>query len=360
MELFHCDVPFDLKLLNPNTTSCLTFRNKKEANIVEKIYTRIPIFIKENNNDNPWSANIWRMFNETDDSHLFIVKHKLESSGYLIDSNGHFSKGDNEYIRFYEAKMIDQFDHRFGTFENVTKNDIIKGNCRNLTPSELNNPTTLAIPRYWITKKDFEKFIHGKTSYQWFISFRNITNAGNERTVIFTIIPKEASGTLAPQVFLNCDANLGACLIANLNSFILDFVARQKVGGTHLNHFILRQLPVVPPETYKNNENFLLDIIVPKVLELIYTAYDLEPFAKDCGYEGTPFKWDDERRLQLRSELDAIVAHLYGVTYDELDYILETFPIVKKKDIANYGEYRTKRRILENYTKYIDIMEAAK
>ena len=350
----------DLKLLNPNTTSCPTFRNKKEANIVEKIYTRIPIFIKENNNDNPWSANIWRMFNETDDSHLFIVKDKLESSGYLIDSNGHFLKDDNEYIRFYEAKMINQFDHRFGTFENVTKNDIIKGNCRNLTPSELNNSTTLAIPRYWIPKKDFEKFIHGKTSYQWFISFRNITNAGNERTVIFTIIPKEASGTLAPQVFLNCDANLWACLIANLNSFILDFVARQKVGGTHLNHFILRQLPVVPPETYKNNENFLLDIIVPKVLELIYTAYDLEPFAKDCGYEGTPFKWDDERRLQLRSELDAIVAHLYGITYDELDYILETFPIVKRKDIAKSGEYKTKRLILENYNKYMDITEAAK
>jgi len=67
---------------------------------------------------------------------------------------------------------------------------------------------------------------------------------------------------------------------------------------------------------------------------------------------GPPFKWDEERRLQLRCELDAIYAHLYGVTKEELNYILETFPIVKRKDEAKYGEYRTKRMILEYYEKY--------
>lgn len=36
--------------------------------------------------------------------------------------------------------------------------------------------------------------------------------------------------------------------------------------------------------------------VLPRVLELTYTAWDLEPFAKDCGFDGPPFRWDKERR----------------------------------------------------------------
>ncbi|WP_229392057.1 hypothetical protein [Methanosarcina sp. DH2] len=65
-----------------------------------------------------------------------------------------------------------------------------------------------------------------------------------------------------------------------------------------------------------------------------------------------PFKWDEERRLNLRCELDAVYAHLYGISKDDLDYILRTFPIVKRKDEAKYGVYRTKDLIMEYYAKY--------
>lgn len=70
------------------------------------------------------------------------------------------------------------------------------------------------------------------------------------------------------------------------------------------------------------------------------------------GYTGEPFLWGEERRLQLKCELDAVYAHLYEITIEELDYILETFPIVKRKDIEKYGEYRTKRLILEKYEEF--------
>ena len=86
------------------------------------------------------------------------------------------------------------------------------------------------------------------------------------------------------------------------------------------------------------------------MLELTYTAWDLEPFAKDCGYDGPPFRWDEERRFLLRCELDAAYFHLYGIARDDVDYIMETFPIVKRKDEAQHGEYRTKRVILRYTT----------
>jgi hypothetical protein len=182
------------------------------------------------------------------------------------------------------------------------------------------------------------------------------------------------------------------------NRYAFDFTARLKVGGTDLNHFIIHQLPVLPPGRYTPN---LLAFIVPRVLELTYTAWDIKAFADDVwreadttlqaaimqaweanvaatgGHVGAqppawinlpssnlpwpthqgrqspfphpPFKWDEERRAHLRAELDALYAHLYGLTREELDYILDTFPIVRRKDEARYGEYRTKRLVLEYY-----------
>jgi len=93
----------------------------------------------------------------------------------------------------------------------------------------------------------------------------------------------------------------------------------------------------------------LSETIGKMVLELCYTSWDLESFAKDFGYIGPPFQWDEDRRFLLRCELDAAFFHLYGLSREEADYILDTFPIVKRKDEARYGEYRTKRVIQEIY-----------
>src|SRR5262249_46382643 len=105
-------------------------------------------------------------------------------------------------------------------------------------------------------------------------------------------------------------------LIANLNSFIQDYGARQKVGGTHMKYNVFRQLAVPPPLVYEMSPSWditisLADWLVPRVLELVYTAYDLAPLARDCGYNGPPFSWDDARRFAIRCELDAAFFHLY-------------------------------------------------
>ncbi len=69
-------------------------------------------------------------------------------------------------------------------------------------------------------------------------------------------------------------------------------------------------------------------------MELTYTAWDLQPFAHDCGYYGPPFRWDEERRFLLRCELDAAYFHLYGIDRDDVDYIMDTFPIVQRKNVG--------------------------
>jgi hypothetical protein len=153
---------------------------------------------------------------------------------------------------------------------------------------------------------------------------------------------------------------LAACLLGCINSLTFDYCARQKVSGSHLSTFIFEQLPVIPPQRLKRAD---IDFISPRVLELTYTAWDLQPFAQDMGYDGEPFIWNPERRAQLRAELDAYYAHLYGLTRDELRYILdpadvygpdfpsETFRVLKNNEMKQFGEYRTQRLVLEAWDK---------
>jgi hypothetical protein len=173
--------------------------------------------------------------------------------------------------------------------------------------------------------------------------------------VITSVVPRIGLGNSAPAWLVAAEHDQrGHLLAASLSSFALDFVSRPKVGGTHLNFFIAEQLAVLPPGTYDapapwNNNAVLYDWLTPRVLELTYTAWDLAPFARDLGYGGPPFRWDFERRFLLRCELDAAYFHLYELSRDDVDYIMDTFLVFKQRDNQRHREYRTKRVILEIY-----------
>jgi hypothetical protein len=144
-----------------------------------------------------------------------------------------------------------------------------------------------------------------------------------------------------------------AILPSLICSFAFDYSVRQKLGGLHMTFFTVKQLAVLEPTDLGRPLPWAAHSgstwLAPRVLELTYTAWDLEGFAADLGYHGPPFKWDPARRELLRAELDAAFFHLYGIERDDVDYIMDTFPIVKRKDEAAHGEYRTKRLILERY-----------
>jgi hypothetical protein len=322
-----------LQRISPNTLSCPTFRNRNEARIYDAVCQNSSILLATSSGESPWGWRSWQMFNET------------HEAGELVDCT---AVGDaSGMLRLYEAKLFHQFDHRYATFE-VNGNSV---QSRYSSPDNKCNPLFSSQTRYYVPTRIWEQRVAGEGyNKNWIVGFRKIARATDERTAIFSILPQCVTGSQTPVTVVNQEPQLVAALLANLNSFVFDFAARQRVGGTDLNHFIIHQLPVIMPTTYLSADRALLQqVIVPHVLELTYTAYDLKDFATDCGYTGEPFRWDEERRFLLRCELDAAYFHLYGIGRDDVDYILETFPIVKRKDEQAHGEYRTKRVILDIY-----------
>lgn len=179
--------------------------------------------------------------------------------------------------------------------------------------------------------------------------------------MIFAITPLVGFSHTLPLALIRAEKPW--LLVACLSSFVADYCLRQKMGGTHLTMIYLRQTAVLPPSVFADStglhgaEQPLEDFIGTRALELTYTAWDLQSFAQDYGYDGPPFRWDEDRRFLLRCELDAAFFHLYGIDRADVDYIMDTFPIVRRKDEAAHGEYRTKRVILEIYD---EMAEAAR
>jgi hypothetical protein len=157
------------------------------------------------------------------------------------------------------------------------------------------------------------------------------------------VLPAVGVNHKAPLIFVSVKQD---CFLATVNSFVFDYVTRQNIGGTSLGFFILKQLATLPPTTFNTERQ---SFIRPRVLELTYTAHDTGAFAKELGFAGAPSHWNPERRFLVRCELDALYFRLYGISREDVAYILDTFPIVRRKDEAEHGEYRTKRVILEIY-----------
>jgi hypothetical protein len=144
-------------------------------------------------------------------------------------------------------------------------------------------------------------------------------------------------------------------LCGNLNSFVLDFAARSKIQSTSANWFIVEQLPILPPSAHERRFGLLTarEIVAREVLRLTYTAHDMADFAREMGHvdeDGDvlpPFRWDDADRRQRRARLDALYFHLYGIGREDADYILSTFPIVRRHDERDFdGRYVTRDLIL--------------
>ena len=194
---------------------------------------------------------------------------------------------------------------------------------------------------------------------RWLQVFRGIAGSTNARTMLSDNLPRSGVGNSAPVVdYQNARAVASALVLANMNNLPLDWAARLSVGGTNMNFYIVKQLPVLPPETYLKESTCghpWVSLIVSRVLELVYTSREMNGFARDLGYEGLPFLWDEQRRHCLQSELDAIFAHMYELDRSDLEWILDapalgsSFPTLKKNEIGNYGEYRTKRYVFDAF-----------
>ncbi|MGL4465848.1 MAG: Eco57I restriction-modification methylase domain-containing protein [Planctomycetia bacterium] len=338
--------PADFSLLNPNTRTCPVFRTARDAELTKSIYRRVPVLLKEGAKDgNPWGVSFLRMLDMASDSGLFHTTADMEADGWKLDGNI-FRKCTAEYLPLYEAKLLHQFDHRWATYNGTDSRDV--------TIEEKADPFFTVKARYWVPAVEVAGRLRDRWDRGWLIGFRDICRNTHFRTSIFSVLPRVGVGHTAPLLMPEGEPTDVACLYASLCSFVSDYVSRQKIGGTHLTFGLLNQLPVLPPATYAqpflwDRSRTLAEWIKPRVLELTYTAHDLKPFAEDLGYNGDPFFWDDTRRAVIRAELDAAFFLLYGVSEEDAGYILETFPIVKQKDVDRFGTYRTKEMILDCY-----------
>jgi N-6 DNA Methylase len=344
----------DIALLNPISRNCPIFRDGRQAELVKALYRKAALRDPDASVLFRWDAEPTFLFVMSDHSHLFVTSDAFDRpiepriDDILRTVNG------TRYVPLYESKMFNQFDHRWSSLTS-------RGDQVETSDEQRADPQRVAVPRYWMKVADAEVKL-GHLPKEWLIAVREVTHATNERTAIATILPKYPVGHNAQVFAFREPASSAASLLANLNCFCLDFAARSKVGGSHLSSFILRQLPILPRSLFVQlcpwaASQQLEEWIQRRVLELTFTAWDLARFARDCGYPGPPFAWTAARRLAIRSELDAAFFHLYGLARDDVDYVMDTFPIVRDRDVKAHGEYRTKRVILEIFDELAQAIE---
>ena len=352
--------PADFATLNPNTRTCPTFRSNRDADINLAMYRRAGVLWREGDPDgNTWGLRFLRMFDMANDSGLFRTRAELASAGWRLDAE-RFEKDGEVMLPLYEAKMIHQFDHRFGTYEGQSAAQANQGKLPELDHAAHADPGRVTLSRYWVHADEVAARLDDTWDKHWLFGWRDITGAEKIRTVIACIIPRAAVNDTFLLMTPSTDPQLVASLYANLSSIPFDYCARQKVGGVHLKYFTMRQLPGLRPDAYGmfapwSPSMRIREWLLSRVLELAYTAWDLKAFAEDCDDEDPPFIWDPERRFQLRCEIDAAFFHLYGISRDDTAYILDTFPVLERSEERVHGEYRTKRVVLETY----DALESA-
>ncbi len=337
----------DIALVNPNTKTCPIFRSRRDADLTKAIYRRVPVLWDRTrkHGGNPWGVDFFTMFHQTNDAELFKEGKALKKQGCTLDG-ARWVKGKKEYLPLYEAKMVQAYDHRAASVVVAEGNWVRQGQTEDTSDAQHQNPEFVALPRWWVDRAEVEKRLGEKTP-GYFIGFKDITSPTNTRTMIASAIPPSGVTNHFPLLRPSTDARLSACLLGNLNSFVLDYATRQKIGGITLNFFIVEQLPILAPDRYEepcpwSKKERLIDWISERVLKLSCTADDMREFAQAAKFKGSRgdgvHKWSIAERAALRAELDAAYLILYGVNRDDAEYLLSTFPVAGKHAEGLFGE----------------------
>ena len=372
----------DFARLNPNTKTCPVFRTSRDAKLTAKIYRNSTILYNEITGENPWNVKFSRMLDMSNDSYLFRTYAQLTAQGATLNGNT-FTTVDGEiYVPLYEGKMIWHYNHHYGTWptEGERPNSI---NMPSL--DKLSNPNSYIMPWYWVplsavkdrlVKKDKDGNVVWEWKHKWILGFRDVTNATNERSFICSPIPDSCGvGNSATLLFAERRTMPVASLCAMMSSLVFDYTTKQKIGGSHASISFVKQFPVLTPDQIPSTMQWQ---IVKRVAELCYFNHDMDGWASELWEEMSeeqrselpqlgahqPWVYNPERRAVLQAELDAIFAHLYGLDTEDLRYILdpedicgkgcinETFRVLKDNELRQYGEYRTKRLVLEAWNKF--------
>ena len=374
----------DFARFNPNTKLCPIFRTAKDANLTAKIYRKAPILINDETKENIWGIRFMMMFNMASASSVFRTRKQLDELGGQLQRDSYIVEND-VYVPLYEGKMFWLYNHHYASFPNEYEVEKRPSSINSTPYSILADSCSSIAPWYWVNKSlvdsrlidgDKEGNVRWKWEHSYYIAFRDVARAADARTCIASLMPSGiAAGDKAPLVFTSRSLIPSACFAAMLSSLVFDYVARQKVGGSSMALFIMKQQPTLTPDQIPSA---MQSQIVKRVAELCYFNHDMDGWASELWEEMSeeqrselpqlgaqqPWIYNPERRAILQAELDAIFAHLYGLNTEDLRYILdpedvcgkgcinETFRVLKDNEIRQYGEYRTKRLVLEAWNKF--------
>jgi Eco57I restriction-modification methylase len=384
----------DFARVNPNTGAAPIFRSQRDAQLTTRIYAAHPVLVRRTAavqavaaieadvlTDTPatpavlaapalelkaWPVKYTSMFHMTNDSHLFMTRAELLAGGWVQGELNRWVKVADKKsktaaqiaVPLYEGKMVQAYDHRAADVVVNTNNLHRAAQQEPIADGDKRDPNRLPAAQYWVSFDETKA-----NSLSWALGFKEITAPTNMRTVMAMFLPAVGFGNKVP-LLLPQDltppqaAQQLSLLAANLNSYAFDFVSRQKIQGQTLNLFILEQLPVITPTAFEatfgkgKRKSKFADFIRAEVLALTYTAHDLATFARDMGYIDDagqvkpPFVFNALDRAHRMARLDAVFMHLYGINLEDAAYMLNTFPIIRERDIAAHGRFMTLDLIL--------------
>ncbi len=343
--------PDEVLTMNPNTGTLPMFRSRVDADITLRIYRQNSVLIGQADaHRNPWSLTFSTMFHMANDSKLF---HQAVDMGAAEFDGWAYRESGREYLPLYEAKMLWHFDHRFSTYHEATQAQLKMQTLPRPSDMEHDDPSYEPLARYWVSRSNVFEALAGRWDRRWLLGWRDITGAEKARTFVPSVLPSTAVGHKFPLAFPANPAH-GPLLHSLWSSMVFDYIARQKISGTGMTYFVVEQLACPTPSTFGEPTRWqpahtLAEWITPYVLELSYTSWRLQPYAHEMHDNGPPFRWDPDRRALLRADLDAAFLHVYGLTRPEAEHVLDSFPVVRKYDERDHGEYRTRRLVLDAY-----------
>jgi len=348
--------------LNPITKTVPAFESRQHKTCVMAVYDRFPVL---GDKASEWGVHYTTGLHMAAEADKLRDFEELSAEGFAPVEFQWMKKEVVTFVPLYEGKFIHQFDHRFASFEGILREKRFGIKAGTHTPStdQKSNPAYHIMPRYWISEDDAASDREARDlRSSWAIAFRDTTNViSNFRTSVACICSGVAFNYKAPNIVLMGPssqerARASLLFVTLMNSFSFDYVVRQKFFGANFIKSILLQLAAPSMTEIQRHQQFIL----PRALELSYTSWQLEGFSTECGHKGPPFIWDDMRRQQIRAELDALFFHVYGFSVDEAAFILDSYRILRDKDEEAFGEYRTKRLILEIYDEMAEAIRTGK
>lgn len=339
----------EIRAINPNTLNLPAFRWSRDAKVTAAIHMAAPILIEKDGNTvtaNPWDVTLKTLFHMSGDSEHFIDHEAVapliqrRQGALAILSDG------REIYPLYEGKMFWHFDHRYGTYEDQTEKQANKGVLPRASDECHQDPEYQIQPRYWVDSGLTLDALDDQAHREWSFSWRDV--GPSERTFVGTAIPRTAAGDTA---YLLCPNRLpkeNVALVGVLGSLVCDYAARQK--SSRMKYFVVEQIPALVPAALQEHHVFLdgtaSDWLAIRVLELCFTNHELVGIAKDMDFHGGPFRWNPERRVAIQAEIDAAMLHLYNLTRQQGETLLDSFAVLRKYEERDYNDFRTKRLVL--------------